>query len=198
MTENAQVTTKLDLLKDALDLAPENYKDNVRIITGLDDKAQKMGTIAGVFLGVLLALVKPDQLSVLLGWVGQKGIWAFTSVTILLMLCIGLCLWCMWTGKIPPPLSLGHLTFITKNIHHGHDLDEKTQQDYYKERIAIWKICIEAQGTVATSKQKRILWAQIVLAVAMLLIACMLLYLIHSVHPTVPTAQPTVSAAPVK
>jgi hypothetical protein len=189
--------TKLDLLKDALALAPENYKDNVRIITGLDDKAQKMGTIAGVFLGVLLALVKPDQLSVLFGWVGQTGIWVFTTVILLLMLCIGLCLWCMWTGKIPPPLSLGHLTFIAKNIHHGQDLDEKTQQDVCKERIAIWKECIEAQGKVATSKQKRILGAQIVLAVAMLLIACMLLYLIHSVHPTVPTVQPTVSA-PVK
>ncbi len=193
-----QLTTKLDLLRDTLAVAPENYKDNVRIISGLDDKAQKMGTIAGIFLGVFLALVKPDQLSNLLGLIGQTGIWVVTSVTILLMVCIGLCLWCMWTEKIPPPLSLGHMTVISKHIHQGHDLDEDSQQAYAKERIAIWQSCIEAQGRVAAAKQKRVLWAQILLAAAMILVACMLLYLIHSVHPTVPTSQPAAPAATPK
>ncbi len=188
--------TKLDLLKDALVVAPENYKDNVRIISGLDDKAQKMGTIAGVFLGVLLAMVKPDQLSNLLGLIGQTGIWVFTSVTILLMVCVGLCLWSMWTEKIPPPLSLGHITFISTNTQ--NDLDEDAQKAYVKERIAIWRNCIEAQGRVAATKQSRLRWAQILLAVAMILVACMLLYLMHSVHPTVPTIPPAAPMAPAK
>jgi hypothetical protein len=181
-------TTQLDLLNDTLAVAPENYKDNVRIITSLDDKAQKMGTIAGVFLAVLLALVKPDQLTNLLGLVGQTGIWGFTFVTVLLMACIGICLWCMWTEKIPPPLSLGHLTYITENAFKDQDLDEEAQKDYCKEKIAIWKECIDAQGRVAKSKQGRVLSAQVVLAIAMILVACMLLYLMHSVHPIAPTA----------
>jgi len=183
-----QLTTKLDLLNDALAVAPENYKDNVRIISGLDDKAQKMGTIAGVFLGVLLALVKPDQIANLLGLVGPTGIGVFTSVTILLMLCIGLCLWCMWTEEIPPPLSLGHLTYIAENAFKEKDLDEEDQKDYCKEKIFLWQRCIDAQGRVAKSKQRRVLGAQVVLAIAMILVACMLLYLIHSVHPTELTA----------
>jgi hypothetical protein len=182
------ITKQLDLLNDALALAPENYKDNVRIISSLDDKAQKMGTIAGVFLGVLLALVKPDQLANLLGLIGQTGIAVFTSVTILLMLCIGLCLWCMWTEKIPPPLSLGHLTYIIENAFKEKDLDDEAQEDYCKEKIAIWQSCIDAQGRVAKSKQRRVLGAQVVLAIAMILVACMLLYLIHSVHPIELTA----------
>src|SRR5258708_1590885 len=173
------MTTKLDLLKDTLVIAPENYKDNVRIITGLDDKAQKMGTIAGVFLGVMLALVKPDQLSNLLSLIGQTGIWVVTLVTLLLIACIGLCLWCMWTKVIPPPLSVGHLSFITKSTA-GATLPE---EGYCSERIAIWQECIKAQGVVAAAKQKRVFWAQVALAVAMVLIAGMLLYLIHTVHP---------------
>jgi hypothetical protein len=34
---------KLDLLKDTLTIGPETYKDNVRIITGLDDGAGSAG-----------------------------------------------------------------------------------------------------------------------------------------------------------
>lgn len=173
------MTTKLDLLKDSLAVAPENYKDNVRIITGLDDKAQKMGTIAGVFLGVLLATVKPDQLSNLVVLVGQAGIWVVTLVTLLLIVCLGFCLWCMWTKVIPPPLSLGHLSFIIKNT----EAINLAEEDYCHERIAIWRECIDAQGIVASAKQKRVFLAQVALALAMFLIACMLLYLIHSVHP---------------
>lgn len=182
------MTTSLDLLKDTLTIAPETYKDNVRIITGLDDKAQKMGTIAGVFLGVFFALVKPDQLLNLVSLIGGTGIWVVTSVTLLLIACIGLCLWCMWTKVIPPPLSLGHLAFIFKNTG-GKDLDEGV---YYRERIAIWTECVTAQGQVSAAKQKRVLGAQIALAVAMFLIAGMLLYLIHSVHP-IPAPGSTVS-----
>ena len=191
-------TTKLELLRDTLAVAPENYKDNVRIISGLDDKAQKMGAIAGVFLGILLALVKPDQLSNLLGVIGQTGISVVTTVILLLMVCIGLCLWVMWTEKIPPPLSLGHMTSISKHIYKGSDLDEESQQTYVNERIGIWRDCIEAQSRVAVAKQKRVFWAQILLAIAMILVAFMLLYLIHSVHPTVPTGQPVAPAVPVK
>jgi hypothetical protein len=179
------MTTKLDLLKDALACAPENYKDNVRIITGLDDKAQKMGTIAGVFLGVLLALVKPDQLSTLVGLIGQTGIWVVTFVILLLIVCVGLSLWCMWTKVIPPPLSMKHLTYISDNIDPSQ---LPAEEDYCNERIAVWRKCIEAQSNVATSKQKRVLWAQVTLAVAMAVIAGMLLYLIHSTHAdAVPT-----------
>ena len=173
------MTTRLELLKDTLAIAPETYKDNVRIITGLDDKAQKMGTIAGVFLGVFFALVKPDQLSNLAGAIGRTGIWVVTFVTLLLLACVGLCLWCMWTRVIPPPLSLGHLAFVAKNAGNQNLVED----DYYKERIAIWSECIAAQGNVAGTKQKRVLLAQFALAAAMFLIACMLLYLIHSVHP---------------
>ena len=34
---------KLDSLKDTLTIAPEAYKDNVRMIAGFDDKTQKDG-----------------------------------------------------------------------------------------------------------------------------------------------------------
>lgn len=188
MSSDAHSSTKLDLLKDTLAIASENYKDNVRIIASLDDKAQKMGAIAGVFLGVLLAIVKPDQLSSLLGIIGQWGIWIVTIVTVFLMLCIGICLWCIWTQKISPPLSLGHMKQISRDIHKGKDLVSDSQELYYSERIAIWSECIDGQMKVISKKQTRINWAQSILVGAMLLIALMLLFLVHSVKATAPTA----------
>jgi hypothetical protein len=104
----------------------------------------------------------------------------------------------MWTEKIPPPLSLGHMNFITEHAHKGQDLDEKAQQDYCKERVSIWKACIDTQGRVAKAKQRRVLGAQVVLAIAMILVACMLLYLIHSVHPTVAPSQAAAPTTPSK
>jgi hypothetical protein len=190
MSSDAHPSTKLDLLRDTLDIAPENYKDNVRIIASLDDKAQKMGAIAGVFLGVLLAIVRPDQLSILVNLIGEKGIWAFTVVTFLLMVCVGICLWCIWTQKISPPLSLGHMTQITSDIHKGTDLPADAQQLYYKERIGIWKDCIDAQTKVIEKKQTRVNWAQSILAGAMLLFALMLLFQVHSVKPQASSTNP--------
>jgi hypothetical protein len=184
------MTKKLDLLKDTLAIAPENYKDNVRIITGLDDKAQKMGTIAGVFLGLFLTLVKPDQISNMLGLIGRTGIWVVTALTLTLLACIGLCLWCMWTKVIPPPLSMGHLKYIAESVAPDQDVGE---EDYVKERIAIWQSCIKGQDEVAQSKRNRVFWAQVTLALAMVLIAGLLFYLMHSVHPS----PSTISTYPV-
>jgi hypothetical protein len=203
MSSDVHPSTKLDLLRDTLAIAPENYKDNVRIIAGLDDKAQKMGAIAGVFLGVLLAIVKPDQLSSLVGIIGQKGIWVVTMVTFLLIACVGISLWCIWTQKIPPPLSLGHMKQITRDIHKGKDLDADAQELYYSERIAIWNDCIHGQVKVIKKKKSRVNWAQSILAGAMLLIAVMLLLLVHSVKATAPSASPpatqqTAPATPTK
>jgi hypothetical protein len=203
MSSDAHSSTKLDLLNDTLAIAPENYKDNVRIIASLDDKAQKMGAIAGIFLGVLLAIVKPDQLPNLLGAIGRRGTWVATLATVLLMICVGVCLWCIWTQEIAPPLSLGHMNQISRDIHKGKDLEAKTQELYYSERIAVWSSCIDNQGEVIKKKQARVSWAQSILASAMLVFAFMLLFLVHSVKATSPSAsfsatQQAAPAAPTK
>jgi hypothetical protein len=174
------MTVRLDIFKDAIAVASENYKDNVRIFASLDDKAQKMGGIAGLFLGVLLALVKPDQMGTLLTAIGTTGVWVLTSVILLLITCVIFSLWCMWTGRISAPLSLGHMKMIVDNLAEESELDEKAQETYCKERIAIWKTCIEDQTKVAIRKHWRLLAAQIVLLIAILLVAGMLLYLINT------------------
>ncbi len=178
------MSARLDLLKDAVAVAVENYKDNVRIFAGLDDKAQKMGAIAGIFLGALLAIIKPDAVSTLQSAIGPRGLWTLTSVILLLMACIVLCLLCMWVGRIPPPLSLGHMVRLTADLLRLQEagFNDSIQEGYNGEKLAIWTKCIQAQEKVATRKMRLVFAAQLVLAIAILLIAFMLLHLIHSVH----------------
>lgn len=179
---NAQMTVRRELLNDALTVASENYKDNVRIFANLDDKAQKIGTIAGVFLGALFAFIKPDTVGSLTRNIGSRGVGNLTGIVLLLILCIVLCLLAMWVGKIAPPVTLGHMTILTNDLLRltEAELTEDIQEGYCGERLAVWTTCIEEQGKVASRKMILVFLAQGVLAVAVLWVAFMLLDLLHA------------------
>jgi hypothetical protein len=179
---DAQMTVRRELLNDALAVASENYKDNVRVFANLDDKAQKVGAIAGIFLGALFAFIKPDTVGTLTKNIGSTGVGNLTGVVLLLILCVVLCLVAMWVGKIAPPLTLGHMTKLTGDLLHltEAELTEDLQEGYCRERLAVWTKCIGEQGKVASRKLILVFLAQSVLAIAVLWVAFMLLDLLHS------------------
>src|SRR5436305_8165386 len=99
---------RLEILKSLIDGGSEGYKENVRINSLLEDKAQKMAGLAGVFLTAALAFIKIDTLSV----------WPFNRLRILIPLslaivllvcCIGFCLAVMWLRSIPEPPNFASL-----------------------------------------------------------------------------------------
>ena len=50
-----------DALKDTIKAAADTYKENGRVAALLDDKAQKAGGLAGVFLAAAFGFVKPAE-----------------------------------------------------------------------------------------------------------------------------------------
>lgn len=83
-----------EVLQSVLQAGSENYKENVRIAGIIEDKAQKAGALAGVFLAASLAFVKPG---ITVGQVcGSLGFGLLLSSICLLLLCIGLCLSVLW------------------------------------------------------------------------------------------------------
>lgn len=62
----------VDTFKSAAQLAAETYKDNVRVAALLDDKAQKTGGLAGLFMAAAFGFLKPD--SIHLAFSGGVGI----------------------------------------------------------------------------------------------------------------------------
>jgi hypothetical protein len=182
------MSVRLDLLDNSLAVALENYKDNVRILAALDDKAQKMGAIAGLFLGALFAVIKPDTISSLETTIGHNGMRVLTAVILLLIACTTICLASMWVGKMPPPLSLAHMTQLTNDLLHLPlaDLNDDIQEAYRQEKLNVWRACLHAQGGVANRKAVLVFAAQAVLVVGILAFAFMLLRLLHVDQTFVP------------
>jgi hypothetical protein len=188
---DAKITVRRELLNDALAVASENYKDNVRVFANLDDKAQKMGAIAGIFLAALFAFIKPDTVGSLAITIGSRSVGSLTGIILLLIFCIVLCLLAMWVGKIAPPVTLGHMTILTNDLLRltEAELTEDVQEAYCRERLAVWTKCIEEQGRVASRKVVLVFLAQGVLAIALFWVAFMLIDLLHaSSNRSLPTA----------
>ncbi len=177
------MSARLDLLKDTIATASENYKDNVRAFAVLDDKAQKTGAIAGLFLAALFAYIKPDTVGSLLRNIGSRATGNLTGVILLLMICCLFSLLTMWVGTYVAPLNLVHMTEMSSDLLHfpEAELSESVLEVHYGERIAVWTKCIGEQKNIATRKLVMVFLAQLVLLLAIFWTAFMLIDLLHAV-----------------
>jgi hypothetical protein len=182
------VSVRLGLLNDVLVAAAEGYKDNSRILTALDDKAQKMGAIAGVFLAVPFAVLKPDSIKSFYGIVGVSGLLMLAVAVVLFMICIGLCLIVMWVRSIKPPLDLTAVKDLTDDLLRSPagDLTEDVQERYCNDKISIWNECLLAQARIIQRKWNLLLASQMLLGTALLPIGSLLLSVIYSTVMDVP------------
>lgn len=176
------MSARLDILKDALLIANDNYKDNVRILAGYDDKAQKMVTLAGLFLAVPFTLIKPDTISSVRDSIGLDGMVMFAGVIALFMSCVVLCLFSMRVGRIPAPLGLDDARRGAANLLQlpESSLTDDVQERYCNDKLAIWADCIEAQDRVGSRKWNFIFAAQLILGIAILGIGLLFFHLVYA------------------
>src|SRR5258708_9310754 len=73
---------RLEILNSLVEAGSEEYKENVRINSLLEDKAQKTAGLAGIFLAAALAFIRVHTLSV----------WPFNRLLILLPLPLAIVL----------------------------------------------------------------------------------------------------------
>jgi len=169
---------RLQILSSLVEAGSEEYKENVRINSLLEDKAQKTAGLAGIFLAAALAFIRVDTLSV----------WPFNRLRILLPLalvivllvgCIGFCLAVMWLRAIPGRPTFESLNKLKSDlwpIALG-DLDAY-EEGYWGDRSVLWQAVTTEQSTLIKSKAHRLLIAQVILALAMIFVALLLLFLI--------------------
>ena len=171
-----------ELVKDALATALENYKDDARILSAMDDKAQKIGAIGGLFLAVPFAFAKPESLKFLRDAVGLPGFFLLSAAIVLFIASVGLCLAVMWTRRIPPPLRLVSVDALLSDMLAlpEQELTDEICVRYGRERMLIWQNCITAQEAVINRKSGFLFASQVVLGIALLAISTLLLVLIYS------------------
>src|SRR5258708_36880307 len=91
---------RLQILSSLVEAGSEEYKENVRINSLLEDKSQKTAGLAGIFLAAALAFIKVDTLSV---WPFNRLhiLLPLALVIFLLVVCIRFSLSVMWLPAIP-------------------------------------------------------------------------------------------------
>jgi hypothetical protein len=175
--------TVLDLLKDTLATALENYKDNARVLSAFDDKAQKMGAIAGLFLAVPFAFAKPADMRTLSTTVGTFGMRTLLVAIASFMACIVLCLAAMWVGTIDAPLDLETSRRLVEDLVPllpGRPEDQRIE-NHFRDKLNIWQECITSQRKIIDRKSLYTILAQVVLSFGILSIAALLFHLILTV-----------------
>lgn len=158
---------KMELLKRLVDVGEVSYKENARIASVLDDKAQRTSTISGVFLAAGFAALKPETLAKLSGPVMLS---LLSMVVALLMLSVGACLVALWARRNPPPLSVADISSIAGDILALPEdrITPEVQTRVYLDQGRIWSACVAEQDKVNATKARLLKVAQVALALAIL------------------------------
>ena len=180
---------RTETLKAMVQTGSETYKEGVRVSTLLDDKAQKTGAIAGLFLVAALGFLKPSDIRSLVESVGLLGTVFLTCEVIVLVTCLSICLSVMWLRGIPLPVNLSSQIYLTEDLFKLPDdqITEDHQRAFYYDQIEIWKSVLDKQGAVNQSKARRLFLAQLSLALSVLLTAVLLVLLAVMAYTDVPT-----------
>ena len=169
---------RLEILNSLVEAGSEEYKENVRISSLLEDKAQKTAGLAGVFLAAALAFIKVDTLSV---WPFNRlrVLFALAAIIVLLVSCIGFCLAVMWLRAMPSRPTLESLNRLKSDLWPIPLADLAAYEEgYWGDRCGLWQVVTKEQSRLIKSKAHRLLTAHVILALATLVVALLLLLLI--------------------
>jgi hypothetical protein len=169
-----------ETLKSILQQSAENYKDNVRIISVIEDKAQKATILASALLAAGLAFLKGENFG--------NGVWFGGDILLLLAIAIFLlitcnvtCLRVMWVRTTAAPLSVEQMVELAQDLFAAPNEILERQEPAYWDKIGVWRHTLSLQQQVIERKAKELRFAQIILTAGITAIALVLLDLIVKV-----------------
>jgi hypothetical protein len=167
VTTSPASLVKTELLKRLVDVGEVSYRENARIASVLDDKAQRTSTISGVFLAAGFAALKPETLATLSGPVMLT---LLSMVVALLMVSVGASLVAMWVRRNPPPLSIADISSIARDVLALPEdrITPEVETRVYLDQGRIWSVCVADQDKVNAAKAQLLKFAQVSLALAIL------------------------------
>lgn len=177
---------RLAIVQALVEVASENYKENSRIAGVLDDKAQKTGALAGVFLAGSFAFIKTENFGQTAPLNRLAGLWGllFLAVCIgLLLVTTILSLRTMWIRAVPAPMSLAIMEKMSLDLLEAsdEDLDNATQENFFRDQSRVWSVALQKQHAANANKAKYLRASQLTLAVAIICGAAILLEILGKV-----------------
>lgn len=172
---------RMQLLRDLLQACRAEFAESVRINAALDDKAQKTGALAGVFLAAGFAFLKPENVA-LLNTLGRwRAVAPLAASVLLLMICVAICLKVMWVSTMPAPPSVETLTKLIGNLAAlpAAELTSQRLENDRRDTIGLWRLSLTSWVAKLRSKGRWLNAGQSCLALALGIITYLLIYLLH-------------------
>ena len=149
---------KLDLIDDLRRIAERDFDATVKHGAVVDDKAQKTGGMAGLFLAAAFGFAKPESLVTLRDQYGISALGLLYLALLLFVVTVLFCLRAMWLKDLPSTgVSLETQDMSAQFLLQLEDsqLDEEMMLAYRSNKIEIWKATI-AQRLAANVVQTRL------------------------------------------
>jgi hypothetical protein len=163
------------MLSQSLSASTDMYKENARILSLLDDKAQKAAGLAGVYLAAALAFLRQDSLNMLKAVEGKTGIVLLAVALALLVICVLIGGLVMWSRKLklPPNPNVIYEVCDVLLSRPGSPTDAE-RESHLRDQIKGWNLALHAQDGIIAKKSRLLLSMQWVLIAAMAVVATLL------------------------
>ena len=149
------------MLEQALAAATDIYKENARIISVIEDKAQKAAGLAGVFLAAAFAFLRKDSLTSLAELLNVLGLVILTISIVLMLACVSLAAWTLWASEMKgPPNSDTILENVDARLAAADGLTDASRENNLREQARAWNEAIATQCNAIAYKSKLLIWTQ--------------------------------------
>ncbi len=179
--ESSGMAFQLDVLKGSLQNVLDTYNDNVQSARQLDDKAQKTGAFAGIFVAASFGYLKPNDISSLMNAAGQGAEIVLFLALMFFVSCVASCLAVMWARRMPAPLDPEVIQMINDDVLRAtpSEISGEFQKTYIRTQLTMWMPIIDTQIAINRSKGRRLLTAQIFLGIGMICVTALILRIVH-------------------
>jgi len=166
-----------ELLKLMVTHAADSYKETVRVAALIEDKAQKVAAVAGVFLAAGLGFLKAENLKADSPFGGFLTLVLLMVTILTLMVTVVVCLSVLWVREQAAPIRMPLLRQMVDQIVAMPDDDITNElQDTARSQIALWWTDILVrQEAVNLKKARGVRTAQMLLTSAIVAIALTIL-----------------------
>ena len=173
---------RIDVLKETVSWAEKLEDYGVKATVRLDDKAQQTGGLAGLFLAAAFGFVKPDSVAALSPGMRVVAGGMLLAIITVLVLCLAACLSVTWLRNTPMPIGLSTLEGLNEDLRALDEsaLTERVQENFYSDRLKFWEVILESRRLLNRDKARRLMIAQSLLALGMLLVSALLFSVISS------------------
>jgi hypothetical protein len=167
-----------ELLDKVFQSCLQEYADKQNTFAQIDTKAQTTASVAGVLIAAALAFVQADSVDRMVSAGGLKVVILFASAIVLLLLSTLFCLLAMRIRRLTAPLESKEIGRMIEEIFRldASEFTDETVENFVRDQVNAWQKTLRSLGKTNADKADRVLWGQVLLAVAVLLVAVVVLF----------------------